>query len=69
MKSIFFSTIIFFCFLVNLSAQEISSGTKKIKISSTPKLVIDKVVLFDENNNKTVEASENCYFEITVKNT
>ncbi|MEN8121617.1 MAG: caspase family protein [Bacteroidota bacterium] len=56
-------------FMVCVSAQEITSGKKRVKIVSTPKLVIEKVLLLDENNNQLVEAGENCFYELNIKNT
>ena len=52
-----------------VSAQEITSGKKKINIKSTPLLVIDKITLVDNNKNQIAEADENCYYELIVKNT
>ena len=56
-------------FASSVSAQEITSGKKKIKIVSTPKLLIENVLLVDENNNQIVEAGENCFYELSIKNT
>jgi hypothetical protein len=49
-------------------SQEITSSGKKIWINNLPALNIISVGLVDANNNKLVEAEENCYLEIVIKN-
>ncbi|RLD75443.1 MAG: hypothetical protein DRJ10_15260 [Bacteroidetes bacterium] len=56
-------------FFTTISAQEITSGKKKIKIESVPKLIIENVLLLDENKNQIVEAGEDCFYELNIKNT
>lgn len=60
--------ILFFTFTSTNMAQEITSNKKSIKISNTPKLIIEKVELADKDNNQVIEAGENCSFQLYIKN-
>lgn len=62
-------TMLFLLGYINiLNAQEIETTVQSIKINNTPALFIKKIRLFDENHNKLVDAGENCFLEITLKN-
>ena len=65
------AVIIFFlvCFTNSLIAQEIETSSQSIKINNIPVLIIDKINLIDDNHNNQVNAGENCYLEVVLKNT
>jgi len=58
-----------FCFINTIIAQEIETDNQSIKINNTPALYIEKINLIDENRNNQVDAGENCFLEIILKNT
>lgn len=62
------TVLLFFAFASIGTGQEITSNKKSIKISSTPKLVIEKVEIVDKNNNQKIEAGESCFFNLYLKN-
>ena len=49
-------------------SQEVTSGVSKIKLKTAPELVIEKIVFEDDNYNEYIDADENFFFELTVKN-
>jgi len=57
------------CFVNILTAQEIETNSQSITINNTPALFIEKISLIDENRNNEVDAGENCFLEIILKNT
>ena len=69
MKQLILTSLIIFSFLLKSNAQEIKSGKKSIKLNNAPALVISKVVLIDENHDQIADAEENCFFQVSVKNT
>jgi len=69
MKHKILISILIFLISFNINAQEEGGGVIKLSFKTTPVLVIEKVTFFDENKNKLIEAGENCYFQLEVKNT
>ncbi|MCD4792485.1 MAG: caspase family protein [Bacteroidales bacterium] len=68
--TLYFISILFFLSISNLDAQEVEGGgVIKLSLKTTPELIIEKITFFDENNNDLIDAGEQCYFELIVKNT
>jgi hypothetical protein len=55
--------------ILTAQSQEIKSAGKKIKINNLPEISIVSINLADANHNNLIEAEENCFLEIILKNT
>ena len=71
MKTIvYFISILILFSISEINAQEVEGGgVIKLHLKTTPELIIENITFFDKNNNNLIDASENCYFELLVKNT
>lgn len=67
--TLYFISVLIFIAFNNLNAQKVEGGgVVKLSLKTTPELIIEKVAFFDENSNNLIDGGEQCYFELTVKN-
>ena len=68
-KNLIFSLIIFSFFTNSFAQKEISSGKKTIKMNTAPKLVIENIILNDADKNNIIDAEEETFISLLIKNT
>ena len=68
-KNLIFLLIVFSFFTNSFAQKEITTGKKTIKMNTAPKLVIKNIVLNDADNNSIIDAEEEAFIKLLVRNT